>query len=69
MQAYMEKATREAKVHTNWINPNADYDAAVREFIAAVLADRPKNRFLGEFRRFHEQVVNWGLYSSLSQVL
>ncbi len=69
MQAYMEKATREAKIATNWINPNAGYDAAVREFIAAVLAAGPKNRFLGEFRRFHQQVVNWGLYSSLSQVL
>ncbi len=69
MQAYMEKATREAKVNTNWINPNSSYDTAVREFIAAVLAVQAKNRFLGEFRRFHEQVVNWGLYSSLSQVL
>ncbi len=28
--AYMDKATREAKVHTSWINPNAEYDAAVR---------------------------------------
>ena len=34
-----------------------------------MLAAGPKNRFLGEFRRFHQQVVNWGLYSSLSQVL
>ena len=25
----------------------------------------PKNRFLAEFRRFHEQVVNWGLYTAL----
>ena len=57
----MEKATREAKVHTSWINPDSEYDAAVREFVAAVLDDHPKNRFLAEFRRFHEQVVNWGL--------
>ena len=39
------------------------------EFVAAVLDDHPKNRFLAEFRRFHEQVVNWGLYSALSQTL
>ena len=69
MAAYMEKATREAKVHTSWINPDSEYDAAVREFVAAVLDDHPKNRFLAEFRRFHEQVVNWGLYSALSQTL
>ena len=49
--------------------PIPEYDAAVREFVAAVLDDRPKNRFLAEFRRFHEQVVNWGLYSALSQTL
>ena len=69
MAAYMEKATHEAKVHTSWINPNSEYDAAVREFVAAALDDHPKNRFLAEFRRFHEQVVNWGLYSALSQTL
>jgi len=69
MQVYMEKATREAKVRTSWINPNPEYDAAVRGFVAAALEDHPKNRFLPEFRRFHEQVVNWGLYSALSQTL
>jgi (1->4)-alpha-D-glucan 1-alpha-D-glucosylmutase len=67
LQLYMEKATREAKVHTSWINPNADYDTAVRQFVAAVLDERPKNRFLPAFRDFHEQVVDWGLYTALSQ--
>jgi (1->4)-alpha-D-glucan 1-alpha-D-glucosylmutase len=69
MTAYMEKATHEAKVHTSWINPDAEYDAAVRDFVAAALDDLPRNRFLAEFRRFHEQVVNWGLYGALSQAL
>jgi (1->4)-alpha-D-glucan 1-alpha-D-glucosylmutase len=69
MQIYMEKATREAKVHTSWINPHAEYDRAVRGFIDAALEERPKNRFLADFRRFHRQVVNWGLYSALSQAL
>ena len=39
MHAYMEKATHEAKVHTSWINPDPEYDAAVREFVAAALDD------------------------------
>ena len=34
-----------------------------------MLDDHPRNRFLAEFRRFHEQVVNWGLYSALSQTV
>ncbi len=69
MRAYMEKATREAKVHTSWINPDSEYDAAVREFVAAVLDGRPKNRFPAEFGRFHQQIVNWGLYGALGQLL
>jgi (1->4)-alpha-D-glucan 1-alpha-D-glucosylmutase len=69
MTAYMEKATREAKVHTSWITPDSEYDAAVREFVSAALDNRPKNRFVPEFQRFHEQIVNWGLYNALSQLL
>ena len=65
MQTYMEKATREAKLHTSWINPDAEYDRAVRDFVAAVLDDQPKNRFLADFRRFNRQIAGWGLYSCL----
>ena len=67
--AYMEKATHEAKVHTSWINPHAEYDAAVRGFVAAALDEQPKNRFLADLRQFHEQIVDWGLYTALSQLL
>ncbi len=69
LQTYMEKATHEAKLHTSWVNPNAEYDTAVRQFIATVLEDRPKNRFLAEFRGFHQQIVRWGLYNALAQVV
>ena len=69
IQLYMEKATREAKQRTSWISPNAGYDAAVREFVAAILDDRPKNRFLAEFRGFLDRLVDWGLYGSLGQTL
>jgi (1->4)-alpha-D-glucan 1-alpha-D-glucosylmutase len=69
MIAYMEKATHEAKVHTSWINPDAEYDAAIKQFVAAALDNRAKNRFLSAFRQFHEQVVNWGLYNALSQLV
>jgi len=69
VQSYMEKATREAKRRTSWISPNVEYDDAVRDFVAAVLDDHPKNRFLAEFAEFENRIVNWGLYSALSQVL
>jgi len=69
LQQYMEKATHEAKLQTSWLNPNAAYDHAVREFVAAALADVPSNRFLADLRRLHEQVVDWGLYTALAQLL
>jgi (1->4)-alpha-D-glucan 1-alpha-D-glucosylmutase len=67
--AYMAKAIHEAKVHSSWINPDSQYDAAVARFVTAALDNNPKNRFLTEFRRFHELVVNWGLYSALAQTV
>jgi (1->4)-alpha-D-glucan 1-alpha-D-glucosylmutase len=67
IQAYMAKATHEEKQRTGWINPNAEYDAAVRDFVAAALDNHPKNRFLSELREFHARVIGWGLYSALAQ--
>ena len=37
MQAFMEKALREAKVHTSWVNPSNEYDAAVEKFVQQTL--------------------------------
>ena len=39
LTAYLEKATREAKLHTTWTEPDAAYDDAVRDFAEQVLAD------------------------------
>ena len=68
VQAYMEKATHEAKVRTSWVNPNGPYDHAVRDFVAKILELRKDNRFLADFRQFHEAIVDAGLYTSLSQL-
>jgi (1->4)-alpha-D-glucan 1-alpha-D-glucosylmutase len=69
LQLYMEKAAREAKVHTGWTNPEPEYEAAVRAFVAAALDGHGKNRFLRDLHRFHDQVVDWGLYGALAQTL
>ncbi|MFP3940368.1 MAG: malto-oligosyltrehalose synthase [Thermoanaerobaculia bacterium] len=47
--AYMEKAGREAKVHTTWTAPNEAYESAVRRFVEGVLADAGFRRDLEEF--------------------
>lgn len=36
---YLEKATREAKRHTSWTNPDQDFDQAVQDFAAGILGD------------------------------
>jgi (1->4)-alpha-D-glucan 1-alpha-D-glucosylmutase len=64
--AYMEKATREAKVHTSWTSPQRDYDAALRNFVAGSLANAP---FMDDVRRFVEPLVEPGRVNSLSQAL
>ena len=69
VEAYMLKAGREAKVHSSWINPNGEYEDAMREFVRALLSPEPGNLFLRDFLPFQEQVARVGVYNALSQVL
>jgi (1->4)-alpha-D-glucan 1-alpha-D-glucosylmutase len=64
--AFMEKATKEAKVHTSWIDPRPDYDEALAAFVAAVLADAG---FVAELERFlgQHRLVERGRMTSLAQ--
>ena len=39
--AYVEKATREAKAGTSWVDPAPEFDRAVADFVRRVLADEP----------------------------
>jgi len=65
--AYMEKATKEAKRHTSWVNPSAGYDAATRGFVTGLLA--PGGAFLSTFRPFQRLVAAHGAVNSLAQTL
>ncbi|MFZ5828685.1 MAG: malto-oligosyltrehalose synthase [Planctomycetota bacterium] len=69
LQCYMEKASREAKLRTSWLSPNAEYEAALRDFIAAALKIQPQNRFLTLFREFQQHVMAAGQYTALSQLV
>ncbi|HWG74502.1 MAG TPA: malto-oligosyltrehalose synthase [Acidimicrobiales bacterium] len=64
--AYLEKATREAKVHTSWTDPDPAYDAAVADFAAAVVGDRA---FVSELEAFVDRVRRAGWTNSLTQKL
>ncbi len=49
--AYLQKATREAKSHTSWLEPDADYESAVEAFVRAVLSDGPLTALIEDFVR------------------
>ena len=69
IQAYMLKAGREAKVHTSWINPNDEYEAAVASFVSALLTASGRNLFLKDLRT-HSRTLAWfGMLNSLSMTL
>ena len=69
IQAYMLKALHEAKVNTSWINPNAEYDDAIREFVGRILDEGGNREFLEDFRAFQRRIGRYGLLNSLSQTL
>jgi (1->4)-alpha-D-glucan 1-alpha-D-glucosylmutase len=64
--AFMLKAAKEAKVHTSWTDPNADYDHALSAFVTSVLADRAFTADLEGFLAEH-RIVERGRVSSLAQ--
>lgn len=67
--AYLTKAVREAKEHSNWININVDYETALADFIAALLAPGDKNLFLADFIPFAQRIAQHGLLNSLALTL
>ncbi len=69
MQAYMNKAVKEAKEHSSWISPDSEYEDAIRQFVAGLLDRSMPNAFLDDFLPFQKQVALHGLCNSLSQVL
>jgi (1->4)-alpha-D-glucan 1-alpha-D-glucosylmutase len=62
--AYMEKALREAKCNTSWVEPNETHEREVRERIARVYAQLPDG-----FEEFAAQIAARGREISLHQTL
>lgn len=69
VQAYMQKAIREAKVNTSWIRPDEAYEEAVRSFVAKVLDPAQNPRFLAELAEVQAKIAHAGVWASLTQVL
>lgn len=69
VKAYMQKAVREAKVHSSWLNPSLEYEAALDGFVDSLLAGGGRNYFLQDFLPFQRRVARIGMLNSLSQTL
>ncbi len=66
---YVVKAVREAKVHTAWLRPDADYEAGYVQFVDTLLTPSKDNAFLDKLQPFQKQIAEYGIYNSLSQLL
>jgi (1->4)-alpha-D-glucan 1-alpha-D-glucosylmutase len=66
---YIDKAAKEAKVHTSWVSPNHEHDRALARFVETTLRRDRANSFLADFTSFLEPVVAAGMLNSLSQTL
>jgi (1->4)-alpha-D-glucan 1-alpha-D-glucosylmutase len=67
--AYLQKAMREAKVHTSWLSPDETYEAAVERFVRSILDRRRSQPFLESFEPFQARIAQLGIYNSLAQLL
>ncbi|MFC5407690.1 malto-oligosyltrehalose synthase [Larkinella bovis] len=66
MQQYLEKALREAKRHSQWNSPNADYENAAHTFVTRLLD--PKQPFWKSFQAFLRKIADFGIINSLTQL-
>jgi (1->4)-alpha-D-glucan 1-alpha-D-glucosylmutase len=66
LEAYLEKALREAKRNTSWVEQDHDWEARVKRFAVALLDRR---EFLDDFEPFAAKVAEEGRRSALGQLL
>jgi (1->4)-alpha-D-glucan 1-alpha-D-glucosylmutase len=69
IDAYMQKAVREAKVHTSWIDQDQEYGQAVGAFVRRILTGKAAPRFLASFVPFARRIARVGAINSLAQVV
>jgi (1->4)-alpha-D-glucan 1-alpha-D-glucosylmutase len=68
MRQYALKAAREGKQETSWTNPNAEYEAALMDFVTAALDPARSKDFIESFEQFARRSTLLGALNSLSQL-
>ncbi len=69
VQAFVKKALCEAKVHSSWINPDPDYEAAVARFVERILNPDESAEFLADLGAFAARVGYLGRVTGLAQAV
>jgi (1->4)-alpha-D-glucan 1-alpha-D-glucosylmutase len=69
VKAYLIKAVREAKMHTNWLEPDRRYEDALLAFAEQVMQPGKDNPFLQAFLPFQRRIQHHGMLNSLAQTL
>src|SRR5439155_12191949 len=57
LEAYVEKALREAKRNTSWVEPNEDWEGAVKRFCRELYVNQ---RFRADFEPFAAEIAQAG---------
>ena len=65
----MNKAAREASLHTSWIHPDFDYEGALEHFVRAVLGASSGSAFLTDFLAFQRHIAHAGALNGLALAL
>jgi (1->4)-alpha-D-glucan 1-alpha-D-glucosylmutase len=67
-QQYVEKAVREEKLQSSWLNPNHDYESGLADFVARILDASEAKDFIDSFMAFGRRTALLGALNSLSQL-
>jgi (1->4)-alpha-D-glucan 1-alpha-D-glucosylmutase len=69
LKVFLIKAAREAKLHTNWLDPDSEYESALLKFLDGILDSDRTAGFFPDFLALQKKVAFFGFLNSLSQTL
>ena len=67
MEEYLIKGLREAKLHTQWAEPNELYEASCKKFVDAII--QPESAFMKSFQQLQIKIADYGIINSLAQTV
>ncbi|MGE0425561.1 MAG: malto-oligosyltrehalose synthase [Reyranellaceae bacterium] len=69
LAAWQQKALREAKLRSDWIDPDAAYEEAARSFVIRLIAGRAIPDLLEDMALFVERIARPGVVNGLAQLV